>query len=171
MRRTVVLAALIAFAVTACGDDGASPGGSDPFGFTTVDMPASEPAIRAVFDRMPGQVAGLPRVAGGGTDLVVLYGDDSGIVAFPFVDDGGSGAPESLTQDLSQFQLEAGAVVESSGLDPSSDMVWVVGSFTDSVGTVHLAVWGDPAGTWVFNASSTSSEFRDAIVEAFIAAI
>ncbi|NQV05809.1 hypothetical protein HQ535_04605, partial [bacterium] len=90
MRRTVVLAVLIALVVTACGDDDASPAGSDPFGFTTVDMPASEPAIRAVFDRMPGQVAGLPRVAGGGSDLVVFYGDDSGIVAFPFTDDGDS---------------------------------------------------------------------------------
>jgi hypothetical protein len=62
---------------------------------------------------------------------------------------------------------------ERSQLDAASGLIWLVGSFVDQggAGTVHVAVWGEPDGTWAFHVNAESAEMRDALVHAFVAAV
>jgi hypothetical protein len=174
MRLLLSIVFLVAFAVAGCGDDDTSAeSGDDPFDLSTVGMPRSDLEILQILDSMPDQISGLPFSPRNDYDLVRQYGDLNTIVAIPFPTDGGSAAPESLAEDLSQFELEAGAVVEGSQLNPASDLVWLTGWFTDQggAGVVYIAVWGEPAGNWAFNVSAETPEMREAIVRAFVEAV
>jgi hypothetical protein len=168
MRR--LLSILILVAITGCGGDGAesTPAVPDPYGLASLVLPGSEQEILGVLEAMPTEISGFAKAAGD-SGLLVAYGGLNTLVAIPFPAGGGI----SLAEDLSRFPSEPGASVETSQLDPASDMLWMVGSFTDQggAGVVYVAVWGAPDGDWAFNASAETPEMRDALVRAFVEAI
>ena len=170
MRRLTAVIVLLALVAVGCGDDdsGGAAGSPDPYGLSSLAMPADEAEVLGVLAAMPAEIDGNPRGTFPGDDLFLSYGDLNSIVALPM-----AGAPEPLAEDLARFELEEGAAVEGSGLDPSGDLVWVRGSFADEggAGLVFIMVWGEPDGDWAFNVSAASAEMRDAIVEAFVAAL
>jgi hypothetical protein len=168
MRR--VMLALILVVAAGCGGDAEDDDAEDRFGLEALDLPALEAEIAAVFAAMPDEVLGVPRTAGGPGEFAAVYGI-SGVVAIPFGTET-SPEPETLVEDLSQFDLEPSSTLEASNLDPGAEVVWLLGSFSDGggAGVVYIAVWGEPQGGWAFNASGDSVEMRNALVEAFVAA-
>lgn len=173
MRWTVLVLALVGLSATGCGGD-ESPNQAnidDPYGLSTVVMPASEPDVLAVLGAMPAEISGTAQTVGDDYALSVHYGDLNSIVAIP-LSEGGSSA-ENLAEDLSRFEAEEGAVVEASQLDPAAELVWLTGSFPDQggAGVVYLAVWGEPDGPWAFNVSAETPDMRDAMVRSFADAV
>jgi hypothetical protein len=168
MKRAVAIALLVLVAAAGCGDDDSAEPESAPLGLGTVALPGSGPDIAAAFQRMPDEVGGFPAGAGTDFELIRRYGDLSTIVAFPFEE-----GAEALAADLSRFQFEEGATVESSQLDPDRGTLWVMGTFSDQggAGLVHLLVWADPDAGWVFNVSTQTAEMREGIVRAFVESV
>jgi hypothetical protein len=170
LRKLAAALVVLALVAAGCGDDDTGAGGTppDPHGLSALPMPETEADIRAVLAAMPGEIDGNPRGTRPDYDLILSYGEANSIVALPM-----EGATASLAEDLARFELEDGAVVEGSGLSPSSSLVWVQGSFRDGDGAavVFIMVWGEPDGDWAFNVSAESAEIRDAIVAAFVTAL
>jgi hypothetical protein len=171
-RRCLGLVLAVPLALSSCGSDDATRNedtaatvegqAAAPFGLDAADLPDSESSLTAVFDALPDEVAGATRRPGGG-GVVVEYDDGSGLFA----------ALEPGSQKVSSmatFSDETGAEVEASNLDPSTGLVWLMGSFTDEggAGLVHVAGWGDPDGDWVFWVNASSPAMREALVRAFV---
>jgi hypothetical protein len=146
----------------------------DTFGLLSVVLPGSESEILQVLEAMPEEISGFPRETGADSELILFYGSLNSIGAIRFSPEGRSD-PESLAEDLDRLQAESSAIIdfERSQLDVAAGLIWLVGSFTDQggAGIVHVAVWGEPDGTWAFHVNAESAEMRDALVHAFVATV
>ena len=176
---TVVLLAFILLAV-GCGSDDADPvsssnegsetttsdavGDGVPFGLGSVDLPESESEVARVFEAMPSELEGLPRLDDAG--LVARYGGELNVLSAGLASDFDTG---TVMASLASFEDEPGAEIEASELDPDAGVVWLFGSFQDEggAGRVLVATWGDPDGEWLFSVGAQTPEMREALVRAF----
>ena len=171
MCRRIVIG-LVLVLLPGCNAGEAAP--SDPWGFTTVDLPDTVEAIGTVFEAMPVEVAGYSRVddAGGGEHLVD-YGDGgpSAFVQFGehrVVDGVNLSTAEFLSWMAGSGELDIiGSVLED-------DVVWLHGSTAvgDETGewTEYLLVWGEAEGESLFWFTAESQEDLDALAEGFVEA-
>lgn len=143
--------------------------GSYPYGLSAASMPEGQSGLIAVFDEMPGELAGLSRRSDD-YGLAAQYGDLNGLFAVEFAPEVGG---PSLLEMVSAFDQEPSAVIDASQLDPEADLVWVFGSFKDQggAGVVHMAMWGEPGGDCMFSVNAATPEMRKALVEAYLGAV
>ena len=153
-------------------DDGGAAAVSEsteaPFGLDTVDLPDTYSGLLAVFDEMPEAIDGVARIADDDA-LAAQYGRLDGLFAALQSESGSGAGGVSVVESMSSFEDESGAQVEGIQLDPAADLVWLFGSFTGEGGTglVHVAMWGEPDGEWLFAVNAGTPEMREALVRAF----
>ena len=136
-----------------------------PFGIDSVDLPNTEAEVATLFEAMPSQVEGQPRLED--TGLFARYGAELNVVSAGLAVDFDTG---TVMESLSSFEDETGAEIEDSELDPDAAVVWVFGTFQDEggAGKVHVAIWGEPDGEWLFAVNAQTPEMREALVRAFV---
>ena len=167
-----LVAVVVPFVLVSCGaedDEGAatiSESTEAPFGLDTVDLPDTDSGLLALFDEMPEEIEGVARIAEDDA-LAAQYGRLNGLFAALQSETGASGV--TVVESMSSFEDESGGQVENSQLDPAADLVWLFGSFTDDggAGLVHVAMWGEPDGGWLFAVNASTPEMREALVRAF----
>lgn len=181
MRRLLVLI-LVVFSVVSggCGSDEADQATSDsgageaadepttegaPFGIESMDLPDTEAEVAALFEAMPAEIEGQPRLEDSG--LFARYGGELNVVSAGLASDFDTGA---VMASLSSFEDETDAEIEDNELDPDAAVVWMFGTFQDQggAGQVHVAIWGEPDGEWLFAVNAETPEMREALVRAFV---
>jgi len=181
MTRLLVVSLLVFGLVTGgCGSDGDDPITSDneggqnadeatsdatPFGLDSVDLPKAKAEVAMLFEAMPSELEGQPRLADAG--FVARYGGELNVLSAGLASDFDTG---TVMASLSSFADEAGAEIEDSELDPKAAVVWVFGTFQDEdgAGDVLVATWGEPDGEWLFSVNGETSEMREALIQAFV---
>lgn len=128
-----------------------------PFGLETMDLPDTDSGLATLFDEMPEDIDGMARRSED-YELAAQYGDLNGLLAA--LQSGGEDGTGSVTvmDSISTFEDDSSAQVEASQLDPSTELLWLLGSFVDGggAGLIHVALWGEPSSSRSSTGSSTS---------------
>jgi hypothetical protein len=138
-----------------------------------VDLPGTIEGIATVFESMPAEVAGYPRVDEGLGEHAVAYAGDGPNVFTQSgehrVMDGEELSPArflTLMADSGDFDV-SGSVLED-------DVVWLHASARvpgESRGqTEYFLVWAEAEGEYLFFFNARSEDDLDAVVEAFVEA-
>lgn len=159
--------------MTACGESTSEP----PWGLDEANLPETESDVRLVFETM-GDVDGRQPTWVEDFGAVTYEGTESeapaiyrSVSALPADEPAGS---ESLADAIGEVVAEAEntdtMTVVASNLDVADGLVWAVvdDSETDDGLAAYGILWTD--GPWLFHASGDTPEFREAIVQEFLAA-
>ena len=190
--RNAAAAALLFLAIagTACSSDeptpsatGVTPTGSSgqtgtpssepPWGLNTIDMPDDAQSVQATLEAFPKTLYGLHR--GEVTATEVPYGDGSAYVrAIDLAQAASEGFPSTAPAYLGLLASSGEVEVEEKETNPNAGFVYLVSTNTaqDSpdaeARTTFDAAWGAAGGAWLFVASATSAEQREALANAFL---
>jgi hypothetical protein len=141
---------------------------TDRWGITALDLPGTVEEIAAVFEAMPGQVAGHTRIDDPGGEHLVDYGEDGPSLFYQ----GGEnlmGMNGRETTPAEWLTLVAGSgELDIIGSDLESDLVWVHGFTEADDETEYLLMCGDADGDALFVLTAGSEEDLDALAEAFV---
>jgi hypothetical protein len=156
------LALLLLIASTACGTPATEV---PPFGIGSVSWPTNATAAQEVFDRLPGELRGMPR--DDGPPLSTSYG--GGAVELWAEDMGAAECPGLLGVDLVRAALDGEVVTETVAADPQPEGVppFLIGSRPDGT---FVAAWSVPGCSWVFAVEAGSAELREAAVSELVRA-
>src|SRR5262245_3635391 len=179
-----MLAAAVALGGVSCSSDepdpaatGATPTGSPssepPWGLNTVDMPDDAGAVEATLGALPDELDGVQRADVSATE--VSYGDGSTFVrAIDLAAAQAEGFPATVPGYLDLLEASGEVEVEEKELNPNAGFVYLVSMNTvqDSPDadprTTFDAAWGASGGAWLFVASASSAEERQALASAFL---
>ena len=187
-------AVALAFAAVACSDEpavtaaptGGTPSGSTgqtgspssepPWGLDTIDMPDDAQAVEATLGAFPEELEGVQRADVSATE--VSYGDGSTFVrAIDLAQAQAEGFPSTVPGYLDLLESSGEVQVEDKELNPNAGFVYLVSTSTaqdspdaDARDTFDAA-WGASGGAWLFVASASSPEEREALANAFLGAV
>lgn len=133
-----------------------------PLGLSAEDMPATMAEVQAVFAAMPDEIDGVSREP---TEYAfeARYGVFNGVVAIET-------APGEGSESMAFFEDVPNAEIEASQLDPAAPLLWMFASFEDEggAGSVQMAQWCEPEGSWIFAVNAETAAMRDAMVTTFV---
>jgi hypothetical protein len=133
-----------------------------PVGLSAEDLPATMAEVQAVFAAMPDEIDGVPREPAE-YGFEARYGAFNGVVAVET-------APGEGSESMAFFEDAPGAEIEASQLDPAAPLLWMFASFEDEggAGSVQMAQWCEPEGSWIFAVNAETAAMRDVMVAAFV---
>lgn len=153
-----------------------SPPSKPPWGLDTLAMPDDAQAVEDTLEALPERLDGLDRGAVMATE--VLYGDGSTFVrAIELEQAQAEGFPSTAPAYLGLLASSGEVVVEEKETNPNAGFVYLVSMNTaqDSPDAepreTFDAAWGAAGGQWLFVASATSAEKREALANAFLEAV
>ena len=161
--------------VTASGSSGpaGSPSPEPPWGLNTIDMPDDAQAVQTTFEAFPEELGDLSQADVSPTE--VSYDDGSTFVrAIDLEQAKAEGFPATAPAYLGLLASSGEVEVQEKETNPNAGFVYLVSTNTaqDSAGadprTTFDAAWGAPGGAWLFVASATSAEEREALANAFV---
>ena len=183
-------AVALAFAAVACSDEPAvtaastgatasastgqtgSPSSEPPWRLDAIDMPDDARAVDATFGAFPEELEGVQRADVSATE--VSYGDGSTFVrAIDLAQSQAEGFPSTVPGYLDLLESSGEVQVEDKELNPNAGFVYLVSTSTaqDSpdaeARTTFDAAWGASGGAWLFVASASSAQEREALAAAF----
>ncbi len=179
--------AAIGLGAVACSSDDPDPSAAGPsgrtgsssseppWGLNTIDMPDDAQAVQATFEAFPGKLGGLRRASQSPSE--VTYGDGSILVrAIDLAQARAEGFPSTAPAYLGLLASSGEVEVEKKETNPNAGFVYLV--ITNTVQDApdaeprktFDAAWGAAGGGWLFVASATSAEQREALAAAFLGA-
>jgi hypothetical protein len=150
-----------------------TPSSEPPWGLNTIDMPDDAQAVQATLEAFPKALDGLKRDEVTATE--VFYGDGSTFVrAIDLSQAAAQGFPSTAPAYLGLLASSGEVEVEEKETNPNAGFVYLVSTNTaqDSPDAeprkTFDAAWGASGGAWLFVASATSAEQREALAHAFL---
>lgn len=150
-----------------------SPSSEPPWGLDTAPMPDDAQAVQATFEAFPKTLDGLDRAEVTATE--VFYGDGSTFVrAIDLAQAQAEGFPSTAPAYLGLLASSGEIEVQAKETNPNAGFVYLVSTNTaqDSPDAepreTFDAAWGAAGGGWLFVASATTAEEREALAGAFL---
>jgi len=147
-----------------------------PWGLNTIDMPDDAQSVRATFEAFPEELRGVRRADVSPNE--VSYGDGSTFVrAIDLAQAQAEGFPSTAPAYLGLLASSGEVDVEAKETNPNAGFVYLVSMNTaqDSPDAeprdTFDAAWGAAGGAWLFVATASSAEQREALANAFLNAV
>ena len=151
----------------------AQPSSEPPWGLDTIDMPDDAQGVLVTMQAFPETLDGLDRAEV--TTTEVYYGAGKTFVrAIDLTQAHSEGFPSNVPAYLDLLADSGEVQVEDKETNPNAGFVYLVSTNTaqDSPDaeprTTFDAAWGAAGGEWLFVASATSAEQREALANAFL---